>query len=230
MIQDSRKWIASWLKMQHLFCDPQHVAASSGSGQADLEKLCSILEAIPLIKYICLDVANGYSEHFVEFVKTVRGKFPNHTIMVRKRAKTFLSQASNSNHLLLRLKTNPIIHIFLDTTGWKCGDGRNGGRAHSVWSWHHQSGHRSRRVPCFLFIFETKEQYASNKSFELLLNKTAWYIELETIVEIAVSGKILQKISMDAYRVVSSAEVKYKLCLQVLYVPPASRPVWATLS
>ncbi|XP_060798020.1 GMP reductase 1 isoform X2 [Neoarius graeffei] len=59
----------------------KHVAASSGSGQADLEKLCSILEAIPLIKYICLDVANGYSEHFVEFVKRVRGKFPNHTIM-----------------------------------------------------------------------------------------------------------------------------------------------------
>uniref|UniRef100_A0A8C2ETC1 GMP reductase n=1 Tax=Cyprinus carpio TaxID=7962 RepID=A0A8C2ETC1_CYPCA len=47
----------------------EHVAASSGSGAADLEKLCSILEAIPLIQYICLDVANGYSEHFVEFVK-----------------------------------------------------------------------------------------------------------------------------------------------------------------
>lgn len=62
---------------------PQHVAASSGSGVADLEKLSSILEAIPLIQYICLDVANGYSEHFVEFVKRVREKFPKHTIMVR---------------------------------------------------------------------------------------------------------------------------------------------------
>ncbi|MBN3279916.1 GMPR2 reductase, partial [Polyodon spathula] len=59
----------------------EHMAASSGSGKADLEKLCSILEAVPQIKYICLDVANGYSEHFVEFVKTVRGKFPTHTIM-----------------------------------------------------------------------------------------------------------------------------------------------------
>uniref|UniRef100_A0A8C2EU25 GMP reductase n=1 Tax=Cyprinus carpio TaxID=7962 RepID=A0A8C2EU25_CYPCA len=55
----------------HLSSHPQHVAASSGSGAADLEKLCSILEAIPLIQYICLDVANGYSEHFVEFVKRV---------------------------------------------------------------------------------------------------------------------------------------------------------------
>lgn len=61
----------------------QHVAASSGSGNADLEKLCAILEAVPVLKYICLDVANGYSEYFVEFVKTVREKFPKHTIMVR---------------------------------------------------------------------------------------------------------------------------------------------------
>uniref|UniRef100_A0A8C2U3P8 GMP reductase n=1 Tax=Coturnix japonica TaxID=93934 RepID=A0A8C2U3P8_COTJA len=59
----------------------EHVAASSGSGKADLEKLTSILEAIPPIRYICLDVANGYSEHFVTFVKSVRALFPNHTIM-----------------------------------------------------------------------------------------------------------------------------------------------------
>ncbi|KAG8133343.1 hypothetical protein E2320_011140 [Naja naja] len=49
----------------------EHVAVSSGSGLNDFEKLISIIEAIPLIKYICLDVANGYSEHFVEFVKAV---------------------------------------------------------------------------------------------------------------------------------------------------------------
>ncbi|CAL8396767.1 unnamed protein product [Gadus morhua 'NCC'] len=59
----------------------EHLAVSSGSGQADLEKLCQIVEAVPSLKYICLDVANGYSEYFVEFVKTVRGKFPQHTIM-----------------------------------------------------------------------------------------------------------------------------------------------------
>ncbi|XP_041269146.1 GMP reductase 1 isoform X1 [Onychostruthus taczanowskii] len=59
----------------------EHVAASSGSGQDDLKKLTSILEAIPAIKYICLDVANGYSEYFVEFVKSVRALFPHHTIM-----------------------------------------------------------------------------------------------------------------------------------------------------
>lgn len=55
---------------------------SSGSGTNDLEKMSSILEAVPQIKFICLDVANGYSEHFVEFVKLVRDRFPEHTIMV----------------------------------------------------------------------------------------------------------------------------------------------------
>ncbi|ETE62112.1 GMP reductase 1 [Ophiophagus hannah] len=59
----------------------EHVAVSSGSGLNDFEKLISIVEAIPLIKYICLDVANGYSEHFVEFVKAVHVRFPKHTLM-----------------------------------------------------------------------------------------------------------------------------------------------------
>lgn len=50
--------------------------------QGDIEKLASILEAIPELAFICLDVANGYSEHFVEFVKQVRSRFARHTIMV----------------------------------------------------------------------------------------------------------------------------------------------------
>ncbi|XP_019657167.1 GMP reductase 2 isoform X3 [Ailuropoda melanoleuca] len=59
----------------------EHLAASSGTGSSDFEQLEQILEAIPQVKYICLDVANGYSEHFVEFVKDVRKRFPKHTIM-----------------------------------------------------------------------------------------------------------------------------------------------------
>ncbi|XP_014675832.1 PREDICTED: GMP reductase 2-like [Priapulus caudatus] len=58
-----------------------HIAASSGSSAADLEKLKAINEAVPEIKYICLDVANGYSEHFVDFVRRARKEFPEHTII-----------------------------------------------------------------------------------------------------------------------------------------------------
>uniref|UniRef100_A0A2K6FF09 GMP reductase n=1 Tax=Propithecus coquereli TaxID=379532 RepID=A0A2K6FF09_PROCO len=59
----------------------EHLAASSGTGSSDFEQLEQILEVIPQVNYICLDVANGYSEHFVEFVKDVRKRFPQHTIM-----------------------------------------------------------------------------------------------------------------------------------------------------
>ncbi|KAJ8415795.1 hypothetical protein AAFF_G00403520 [Aldrovandia affinis] len=50
----------------------EYVAASSGSSKSDLERLSSVLESVPGVRYICLDVANGYSKHFVDFVKIVR--------------------------------------------------------------------------------------------------------------------------------------------------------------
>ena len=37
--------------------------------ETDFGHLESILDSIPDLKFICLDVANGYSEHFVAFVK-----------------------------------------------------------------------------------------------------------------------------------------------------------------
>ncbi|XP_032093261.1 GMP reductase 2 [Thamnophis elegans] len=57
----------------------QNVAASTGT--SELEHLEQVLEAVPQIRYICLDVANGYSEHFVQFLSDLRKKFPHHTIM-----------------------------------------------------------------------------------------------------------------------------------------------------
>ncbi|CAF88066.1 unnamed protein product, partial [Tetraodon nigroviridis] len=55
---------------------------STGTGETDFERISAILAAVPELQYICVDVANGYSEHFVHFVKDVREKFPSHTIMV----------------------------------------------------------------------------------------------------------------------------------------------------
>lgn len=57
------------------------VAVSSGSGDDDYVKLKEIVKAVPSLQYICLDVANGYSEHFVSFVRRTRKDFPEHTIM-----------------------------------------------------------------------------------------------------------------------------------------------------
>jgi GMP reductase len=60
-----------------------YVAASSGTGQSDFERLQQILKDVPDIAYICLDVANGYSQHFVEYLRKVRAAYPTHTIIVR---------------------------------------------------------------------------------------------------------------------------------------------------
>jgi hypothetical protein len=38
-----------------------YLAVSTGIGHNDLNKLVSILELIPAIRFICIDVANGYS-------------------------------------------------------------------------------------------------------------------------------------------------------------------------
>lgn len=35
----------------------------------------------PQIEYICLDVANGYTESFVDYVKKIRSAYPTKTII-----------------------------------------------------------------------------------------------------------------------------------------------------
>lgn len=57
------------------------VAVSAGSGAADIEKITAVLKKHAAIRFICLDVANGYSEAFVQAVKDVRAAFPEHTIL-----------------------------------------------------------------------------------------------------------------------------------------------------
>ncbi|XP_058806277.1 GMP reductase 1-like [Phymastichus coffea] len=59
----------------------KNMAASSGTGNEDFERLSGVLAAIPELLFICIDVANGYSQHFVEYVRKVRAQFPDHTIM-----------------------------------------------------------------------------------------------------------------------------------------------------
>jgi len=60
----------------------KNVAVTSGTRNEDYERLLSILEAVPELSFICLDVANGYSQHFVEYVRKVRARYPNCTIIV----------------------------------------------------------------------------------------------------------------------------------------------------
>lgn len=59
----------------------EYIAVSTGTGQGDSERLAQLLTAFPQLRFICIDVANGYSEHFVAFVKRTREQFPNKVIM-----------------------------------------------------------------------------------------------------------------------------------------------------
>jgi GMP reductase len=58
-----------------------YFAVSTGTSERDLNNLVSILEDYPAIQFICIDVANGYSEHFGDFVANVRRLYPTHTII-----------------------------------------------------------------------------------------------------------------------------------------------------
>ena len=57
------------------------IAISTGTSKDDASKLKEILNVHSSIKLICIDVANGYSEHFVDFVKYARDNFPDKVIM-----------------------------------------------------------------------------------------------------------------------------------------------------
>ena len=59
----------------------EYIALSTGTGKADEEKIKQIIDQHPKIQFLCIDVANGYSEHFVEFVKNARKNFPSQTII-----------------------------------------------------------------------------------------------------------------------------------------------------
>ncbi len=58
-----------------------HLALSAGIKKDDFNNLNEVLKEFSFIKFICIDVANGYSEHFSKFVKSVRDKYPTKTII-----------------------------------------------------------------------------------------------------------------------------------------------------
>ena len=58
-----------------------YFAVSTGTSDSDFLRLRRIINAYPEVHFICIDVANGYSEHFGDFVSKVRTTFPHCTII-----------------------------------------------------------------------------------------------------------------------------------------------------
>ncbi|MDH2068047.1 GMP reductase [Pantoea sp. GD03673] len=58
----------------------KYTMVSTGTSEADLNKLVAIMALSDDLQFICIDVANGYSQHFVDFLQRAREMFPAKTI------------------------------------------------------------------------------------------------------------------------------------------------------
>jgi len=58
-----------------------HLTLSTGTSDKDYKRLNEILKEFSFFEFICIDIANGYSDHFSKFVRSVREKYPTKTII-----------------------------------------------------------------------------------------------------------------------------------------------------
>ncbi len=58
-----------------------NIAVSTGTVESDTEKVDKIFKQNPHLRFLCIDVANGYSEHFVHYVAAARERHPDKVIM-----------------------------------------------------------------------------------------------------------------------------------------------------
>ncbi len=60
----------------------QNVAYSMGIMKNDFDKFASVYQSVgKKLKYVCVDVANGYSVHFSSYIKKLRNSFPDIVII-----------------------------------------------------------------------------------------------------------------------------------------------------
>ena len=58
-----------------------NIAVAAGVSDHDYDKVRDILAELPEIKFICLDVANGYQRSFIDRVEYYRERFPDKIII-----------------------------------------------------------------------------------------------------------------------------------------------------
>ena len=73
--------------------DPYHIAITSGSTEESMELLRRKMAIHEKLQYICLDVANGYREDFLQFVRKVRKEFDDKIIIAGNVATREMTEA-----------------------------------------------------------------------------------------------------------------------------------------
>jgi len=53
-----------------------HIMISTGTSDADFTRVVNIIKANPKLRFLCIDVANGYSEAFLTFLRKARQTLP----------------------------------------------------------------------------------------------------------------------------------------------------------
>jgi len=76
--QHGVKQLKQYKKIKSIY---KNIALSIGIKEEDFDRLDYLLKEFSFIKFICIDVANGYSERFSKFIKSVRDKYPTKTII-----------------------------------------------------------------------------------------------------------------------------------------------------
>lgn len=69
-------WIKHWPDLE-----VNNIAVSTGTSDADFERLKVIINQVRQIQFICVDVANGYHEKFGQFIERIRTAYPDKTII-----------------------------------------------------------------------------------------------------------------------------------------------------
>jgi len=75
------EWLDFRDQMESLSMNLDYVSVTSGISDSDISKLDNILDNIPELRFISLDVANGYTENFAKIVESVRKKHPTKVII-----------------------------------------------------------------------------------------------------------------------------------------------------
>ena len=82
--QEWDTYVSNWF-VSHVNWPPNVVytmgMGDMNSSMEEIQKAERILNKHMSIKFICIDVANGYTEKFVNYVRTIRGLFPNHILI-----------------------------------------------------------------------------------------------------------------------------------------------------
>jgi len=76
--QHEIKKIKKYKKIKSIY---KNISLSVGIKKEDFERLDEVLKEFNFIQFICIDVANGYSEHFSKYLKKIREKYPTKTII-----------------------------------------------------------------------------------------------------------------------------------------------------